>query len=175
MFLGGEKCMKKIIRGNKGFSLIELLIVIAILGVISVIAFSMFTGVINNSRKKSDEQQALLIEKAVLSYMIQSNDYKLQHLKYDGSNHSMNGKDSEELIYALQNTIICDIDGSEKEIYPILNPKSSSTPSASNYLPFWNTTKGGNYIGYKIEIDSETLSCNVTSVTSNAKVFVDEH
>ena len=167
--------MQKIIKSHNGFSLIELLIVIAILGVISVIAFGMFTGVINNSKKKSDEQQALLIEKAVISYMLQSNDYKLQHLVYDGTNHSMNGKDSTELIYALQNTIICDIDGSKKEIFPILNPKSSSTPSTPNYAPFWSISKGGKYIGYKIEVDSQIITCNVTPVTSNAKVFIDEN
>ncbi|AEV67740.1 prepilin-type N-terminal cleavage/methylation domain-containing protein [Acetivibrio clariflavus] len=159
-------------KNNKGFSLIELLIVIAILGVIAVITITMFTNVISNSRKKSDEQQALLIEKAVISYMMQSSDYKLEHLKYDGAVHSMDGKPSEELIYALQNTIICTLDGSEKEIYPILNPKSSSIPSTSDYTPFWNTSNGGKYIGYKIEVYSENLSCNVTPVTADANIHV---
>lgn len=165
--------MKKIKNNNKGFSLIELLIVIAILGVISVIAFSMFTGIINNSRKKSDIQQAVLIEKAVLSYMLQSNDYKLQYLKYDGTNHSMNGKPSTDLIYALQNTIICTLDNDEKEIFPILNPQSSSTPSTTNYVPFWSTSHGGKYVGYKIAVNSEAISCNVTPVISDATISVD--
>jgi len=164
--------MKKIIGDSKGFSLIELLIVIAILGVIAVIAISMFTNTLNNSRKKSDEQQALIIEKAVLSYMLQSNDYKLENMKYDGSIHSMNGQPSTELIYALQNTIICTIDGEENEILPILNPKSSSTPSTSEYAPLWNTSKGGKYVGYKIEVDSENIRCNVNPVTSSSDAYV---
>ena len=164
--------MRKIIRNNRGFSLIELLIVIAILGVISVIAITMFTNVISNSRKKSDEQQALLIEKAVLSYMVQSNDYKLEHLKYDGTIHSMDGLPSEELIYSLQNTIICTLDSKETIIYPILNPKSSSAPSTSDYAPFWNPSNGGKYIGYKIEVYSENLHCDVTPVTADAKIYV---
>lgn len=164
--------MKNFFKSSRGFSLIELLIVFAILGVIAVIAISMFTTTINNSKKKSDEQQALLIEKAVISYMIQSDDYKLQHLKYDGTVHSMDGLPSTELIYALQNTIICTLDGSEKEIYPILNPKSSSSPSASSYTPFWNTSNGGKYVGYKIEVDSDNIRCNVTPVTKDAKIYV---
>jgi type IV pilus assembly protein PilA len=164
--------MVKIIRNRSGFSLIELLIVIAIMGIIALIAISMFTSTLSNSRKKSDEQQALLIERAVISYMLQSNDYKLEHMKYDGVVHSMHGSPSTELIYALQKTIICNVDGQEQEIYPILNPKSSSSPSASDYAPFWNTSNGGKYIGYKIEVDSENINCDVTPVESDAKIYI---
>ncbi|HOQ00739.1 MAG TPA: type II secretion system protein [Acetivibrio clariflavus] len=164
--------MEKFIKNNKGFSLVELLIVMAIIGIIAVVSITLFTNVISNSRKKSDEQQALQIEKAVISYMMQSNDYRLEYLKYDGAVHSMDGLPSEELIYALQNTIICTLGGREKEIYPILNPKFSSVPSTLDYAPFWSTSKGGKYIGYKIEVYPENANCNVTPVTTNALVYV---
>lgn len=166
--------MKRIIRRNNGFSLIELLIVIAIIGVLAVIAFSMFTSVIHNSRKKSDEHQALVIEKAVISYMLQSRDTKLEHLRYAtySSNQSMHNKKSEQLIYALQNDITCNISGKDEVIYPILNPKSGSLPSTSGYTPFWNTTNGGKYVGYKIEVDSANLSCHVTPVESDTDAYV---
>lgn len=166
--------MKRIIRRNNGFSLIELLIVIAIIGVLAIIAFSMFTGIIHNSRKKSDEHQSLVIEKAVISYMLQSHDTKLEYLRYGmhSSNQSMHGKKSEELIVALQDDITCNISGKDEVIYPILNPKSGSSPSKSSYAPFWSTSNGGKYVGYKIEVDSANLSCHVTPVESISDAYV---
>ncbi|WP_010251322.1 type II secretion system protein [Acetivibrio cellulolyticus] len=168
--------MKKIIKRNSGFSLIELLIVIAIIGVLSVLAFSMFTGVLHNSRKKADEHQALVIQKAVISYMLQSQDFKLQNLLYDGYTlpQSMDGKLSSELVYALQSTITCTIDGKNLEIYPILSPKSGASPSTTCYAPFWSTSNGGQYKGYKIEVLSNEVNCHVTPVTNadEAKVYV---
>ncbi|NLI57975.1 MAG: prepilin-type N-terminal cleavage/methylation domain-containing protein, partial [Clostridium sp.] len=38
--------MKKMLRNQKGFSLVELLIVIAIMGVLAALAFSMFAGIL---------------------------------------------------------------------------------------------------------------------------------
>ena len=60
--------LKKVKRlsNNKGFSLIELLIVIAIMGVLAVIAFNMFGGVLVNSKKRADDQQARNLEKAII-------------------------------------------------------------------------------------------------------------
>lgn len=176
--------MKKIIKRNKGFSLIELLIVIAIIGVISVIAFSMFTGVIRNSRKKADDRQAALIEKAVLTYMLESNDTELQYMSFGSPPIALKikGKDeathtpSADLIYALQHTIISTKDGKPMEIYPILNPISGTTPSTRDYTPHWNNSVGGKYVGYKIEVFVKDVRCNVTPVTSidEACVFIED-
>ncbi len=170
--------MKELIKRNKGFSLIEMLIVIAIIGVISVIAFSMFAGVIRNSRKKADDRQASLIEKAVLSYMLESEDFELQHLKYGSLPEAVNMKDkpSIDLIYALQHTINSTKDGKTTEIYPILNPISGTTPSTRDYAPHWNNSVGGKYVGYKIEVFVKNVRCNVTPVTNphDACVFVEE-
>lgn len=167
--------MKKLIKKNNGFSLIELLIVIAIIGIISIIAFSMFTGVVQNSRKKADDRHALVIEKAVLAYMLESEDFGLEHLAYSSSPITVNMKDtltpSVDLIYALQHTINCTKDGKSIEIFPILNPTSGTTPSTSSYAPQWN-----NYAGYKIEVFESDVKCNVTPVThlDEAYVFVIE-
>ncbi len=173
--------MKELIKKNKGFSLIELLIVIAIIGVISIIAFSMFTGVLQNSRKKADDHHALLIEKAVLAYMLESEDFSLQYLTFGSSPPiTINAKDtltpSEDLIYALQHTINCTKDGKSNEIYPVLNPISGTAPSTANYAPQWNNSVGGKYVGYKIEVFPKDVNCTVTLVSNpdDAYVFVIE-
>ncbi|OPZ88683.1 MAG: hypothetical protein BWY74_03035 [Firmicutes bacterium ADurb.Bin419] len=166
--------MRELIKKNKGFSLIELLIVIAIIGVISVIAFSMFTGVLQNSRKKADDRHALLIEKAVLAYMLESEDFSLQYLTF--GSQSLNAKDnltpSEDLIYALQHTITCIKDGKSNKIYPILNPISGTAPSTSSYAPQWNNSVGGKYVGYKIEVFPKNANCTVTLVSETDDAYV---
>lgn len=149
---GGEKLKK--LKNNKGFSLVELLIVIAIMGVLAVIAFNMFGGVLTNSKKRADDQQAKNIEKAILTYCIDSNDWKLTGAKDEGgASISIVGISGHDLIQILMEPIF---DAEGKEYGPYLSlkdPEKAITDdvNANAYDPQWNTDSGGDYTGWKIK------------------------
>jgi prepilin-type N-terminal cleavage/methylation domain-containing protein len=66
-------CKRKYARRDiSGFSLVELLIVIAIMGVLAVIAFNAFNGVLRNSKKRTDELQANNIAKAIRILIVET-------------------------------------------------------------------------------------------------------
>ncbi len=74
---GGGKIMKKIQNNKKGFSLVELLIVLAILAIIAAISISIFANVLENQRQRADKGAAAFIQSAIQSYMVESGDYNL--------------------------------------------------------------------------------------------------
>jgi len=152
--------MKRTLKNQKGFSLIELLIVIAIMGVLAVIAFNMFSGVLGNTKKRADEQQANVIERAFLAYLVDSQDWMLTKTWYEDesgaivklSNTTGNWKD---VVVALQ-TKLQDKDGTsgtpDHEYGPYLSPPEGKTPDYTNFEPQWKTGNGGEYEGYEITI-----------------------
>ncbi|NLN66361.1 MAG: prepilin-type N-terminal cleavage/methylation domain-containing protein, partial [Clostridiaceae bacterium] len=72
--------MKKMLRENKGFSLVELLVAILIMAVIAGTAITLFGGVLNSSRENADKETAESIKRAVLTYMNSTNDVALSCL-----------------------------------------------------------------------------------------------
>ncbi len=65
-------CKLKVLKKNKGFTLTELIIVIAIIGVLSAILIPAITDYVRDAKISSDEQEARAI------YNIYNN-YKLEH------------------------------------------------------------------------------------------------
>ena len=158
--------MKKMLKNRKGFSLVELLIVIAIMGVLAVIAFSMFSGVVANSRKKADATQAANIQKALVAYIVDTGDANLKSL-YDGDTPIKDGADWDSVVMALQQDQT--VDGHTYEAY--LNPKKGTEPSSVEFKTQWN---GHN--GYKIEVYPERMNAVVEPVEKEdeAKLTIHE-
>ncbi|MCX8129998.1 MAG: type II secretion system GspH family protein [Clostridia bacterium] len=104
---GGFKVMdsKKVLKSNKGFSLVELMIVLGILAIIAVISIVAFGNVLDNSRLKADMQQAQNIEKAIQTYISETDDWDLSGLGV------ADGDDTADAITALVNGVTLDVDG----------------------------------------------------------------
>lgn len=73
------KTLCKKVKGNKGFTLIELIIVIAILGVLALILIPRFGGFRERARDASNEATARTIETAIVTLLAD------ESLKLDGS------------------------------------------------------------------------------------------
>jgi len=72
--------MKKTLKNNKGFSLVELLIALLIMAVIAGTAITLFGGVLDTSKGGADRETAESIKRAILTYMNAANDPKLTAL-----------------------------------------------------------------------------------------------
>lgn len=72
--------MKKLLKENKGFSLVELLIALLIMAVIAGTAITLFGGVLETSKVRADNETAESIKRAILTYMNASNDTNLSCL-----------------------------------------------------------------------------------------------
>ncbi|MBM7541790.1 competence type IV pilus major pilin ComGC [Amphibacillus cookii] len=64
--------MKKMLKGEKGFTLVELLAVIVILGIIVAIAIPAIGNIIKNAQGDADEQEVALILDAARLYEVQN-------------------------------------------------------------------------------------------------------
>ena len=162
----------KKLNNNKGFSLVELLIVIAIMGVLAVIAFNMFGGVLQNSKKRADAQQARNIEKAIVTYCIDSGDWQLDGTTSGGGIKA----DSETLIKGL----LQEVTYKSVTYGPMLTPKypdkdNAHADNVDAYLPQWNPDGGGEYIGWSVEVYPKKQTVKVDPVTTGGGIGVTIH
>lgn len=67
-----ENLLKK--RKKKGFTLIELIVVIAILGILAAIAIPRLSGFTDQAKKASDEQMANVVANAAITYYTANNE-----------------------------------------------------------------------------------------------------
>ena len=178
--------MKKMLKNQKGFSLVELLIVIAIMGVLAALAFSMFAGILGNSRRRADERTADQIAKALTSYIVESGDTDLEILSGANTNYNVSfeeadgsaaagptvsvasGKDaSQGLVEALQYVIVVEHDKTKRTVKygPYLTPKEGKAIAWVNYAPTWS----GHEDGYSIIVFSDLQKADVVPVPKNTK------
>jgi type IV pilus assembly protein PilA len=159
--------MKRGIRSEKGFSLIELLIVIAIMGVLAVVALTSFGSVLGNSRKNADIAVAKNIEKQITLAMVEldvTNPKKLNIGGTDIANDQM-------MIIWLQGRHL--IDG--KYYGPYLeNPDVTTSPVFETYEPQWNSARGGDFTGYDIKYNEDTGDVRVEPTNVAGPVVITE-
>lgn len=162
--------MKKMLKNQKGFSLVELLIVIAIMGVLAAVAFSMFAGVLGNSKRRADERTADQIAKAITAYMVDTGDTDLSEIiEGDGSDGV------ESVIEGLQKEIWLDSTGAAategdegaKKYGPYLTPKDGSDPSYEAYAPQWDK-----HDGYNIKYFKDFMKADVEPVEEGGSLEV---
>jgi type IV pilus assembly protein PilA len=99
---GGENVLRAIqkrLRNKKGFTLIELIVVLAVLGIIAAIAVPNFTGVKDSAKRKADELSVKTINKAIQLYIAETDDEDLSELK---NGNEAATKSVENMVKALQ-------------------------------------------------------------------------
>jgi type IV pilus assembly protein PilA len=94
--------MKKMLKENKGFSLVELLIALLIMAVIAGTAITLFGGVLDSSKVGADRETAEAIKRAILTYMNATNDTDFSCIEITTTN------DSNELIAKLAAKVTID-------------------------------------------------------------------
>jgi len=139
---GGGKIMKKIQNNKKGFSLVELLIVLAILAIIAAISISIFANVLENQRMRADKGSAAFMQSAIQSYMVESGDYNLTGIAHGNLN---------AIVEALKNTVnVTDPSTNEIGAYGPYMKKSTSSEKKSK-----------TYNGFEVEISGSTQSVQI--------------
>ena len=178
--------MKKMLRNQKGFSLVELLIVIAIMGVLAALVFSMFAGILGNSRRRADERTADQIAKALTFYIVESGDtdlkilsgdtstgYSVKFEEVDGTTATApsitvpGGEDvSQNLVEALQYVIVIENTTTHRTVKygPYLTPKEGEAIVWDNYAPTWS----GHLAGYSIIVFSDLQKADVVPVPKDS-------
>jgi len=184
--------MRKMLKENKGFSLVELLVAILIMAVIAGTAITLFGGVMNSSRQKADEESAESIKRAILTYMNLTNDTNLNCL---GVSDGVAGS-SATLITALGMEITITTNTAEGSTDPkaisftkaaqITNPATAPTArtggDASDFNgtfgPFLDLTKSWTpkqpeMTGWAIVIDPSMQVVTVEASNDTSKLVVD--
>jgi type IV pilus assembly protein PilA len=156
------------------------------MGVLAALAFSMFAGILGNSRRRADERTADQIAKALTFYIVESGDTELKILSGDTSTgysvkfEEVDGSPaaapavsvasgeipSQELVKALQYVIVVENNTTNRIIKygPYLTPKEGSKIGWENYAPTWS----GHLAGYSIIVFSDLQKADVVPVPDNA-------
>jgi len=153
------------------------------MGVLAIIAFNAFSGVVNNVKKRADDQNAKLIEKAITAYVIDSGDTSLANLYYktrDGANYTKyNLTDNTAGVNGLITALMCNIrdkadDTYKNEYGPYLSPEDGASESADQFALQWSASNNtGDYAGFEITIYRKDKTVRVRPTTVSGNVGID--
>ncbi|KXZ40795.1 type IV pilus assembly protein PilA [Alkalithermobacter thermoalcaliphilus JW-YL-7 = DSM 7308] len=116
------KTVSKIVKNKKGFTLVELVIVLAILGVIALIAIPRFGTIQEESKRKADIASAAIIGRAAelaLANGEQESDINLENLVTKGYLDSVSNPQYKEGTFEVEvenGKVVVKVDTSE--VYP---------------------------------------------------------
>lgn len=71
--LNGKQAIKQV-NNSRGFTLLEMIVAIAVLGALAALAIPQFKDVIENSRKRTDQANIQIIESAIELYKAEIGD-----------------------------------------------------------------------------------------------------
>ena len=187
--------MRKMLKENKGFSLVELLVAILIMAVIAGTAITLFGGVLNSSRENADKETAESIKRAVLTYMNSTNDVNLSCLKIDGTHTTEASRTPSDTLIkylGLEITIPKTTSDNVTYRYPGTSATAAATPGstvtkeasdfAGTFGPFLDLTKdmapkAPSTLGWIINIDTTLqvvdVIANTESTVENVVNFVE--
>lgn len=148
--------MKKMLKNKKGFSLVELVIVIAIMGVLAAVAISMFNGMIQRSRRQADNTRAQQIQKAIVTYMAEVGDMELEQM----GGAARPGVDTIIEWLQEQHTVTFS-DGSTDDVGPYLE-NIRGEKKADNYNP-----QQSGMDGWDITVNTETGEVQVEAAKTD--------
>lgn len=137
---------------NNGFSLVELVIVVAIFGVLAAITISAYVSFVEKAKLRADETHALNIRNAISVYIYESDDKDVSELLAVGT--GLNDNDVDKVISALQGVI-------GGKYGPYLEDIGGPPARAEDYNP---RARGRN--GWIITINTSTLYVSVVPSTT---------
>ncbi len=74
---------KKIIIGKMGFTLLEVIVVIAIIGALTALAVPRFTDVLGNAQENTDLANAKIVESAIELYKVEIGEFPTEIHTFD--------------------------------------------------------------------------------------------
>lgn len=160
---------------DRGFTLVEALIVISLIGVLAVLSFNYFSGALQNSKKKADYEMAERVEKALQTLILESSipDLIGNFNQFKKEPHPQSEPAFERrgdhvgivsIILALQSPIYVQNSLSPDflKLGPYLYRSPDNLPSYQSFAPTWNPMTNGKHIGYEIVISSRNQSVRVS-------------
>lgn len=159
--------MKKLL--NKGFTIVELVIVIAVIGILAAVLIPTFSNVIESAKETADLQEAQSTLKAYTAYMTSKGSpltdgavFKIEetgrtYVFYKGELHKFEGKDTK-----LTKTPVVAIGKTEYACNKLFNSfvdeeplKGTTDDNGQQYLTFFYSDKKN------VEFEDGSLKCSI--------------
>lgn len=162
---------------KKGFTLVEVVAVVAILGIIFGVASYSVIGIINSSRKKSEEVFvdgiSTYIDEYISLYgssLVKKNNTKYEFIKSNGTDYSVSAYEYSGI--SMQTLIDNGFVTDGKFVNPV-NKLDCLAGLGSKYIPVIRIFKDSDYV-YYYYVDMSNTMCEISSENSIINTLPDE-